>query len=176
LISHFGLSGPGILNLSNYYNNKNKAISIDLLPDLTEEELNKKIIADLNLKGKTLLKNYLEYYLKKRFIDYFLNIIKISGDIKLSNLSKIDKRKIINNLKNLTINLNGIFSKESAMITCGGVKTNEINPKTMESNIIPGLSFAGELLELCGLTGGYNLQMAFSTGFLAGKSIAESFK
>ncbi|MDR2873798.1 MAG: NAD(P)/FAD-dependent oxidoreductase [Methanobrevibacter sp.] len=175
LISHFGLSGPEILNLSNYYN-ENKAISIDLIPDLTEEELNKKIIGDLSLKGKTLLKNYLKYYLRKRFIDYFLNVIEISEDKKLSNLSKSEKRKIINNLKNLTINLNGVFSRKSAMITCGGVKTDEINPKTMESNIIPGLFFAGELLEPCGLTGGYNLQMAFSTGFLAGKSIAESIK
>ncbi|MDR3222700.1 MAG: NAD(P)/FAD-dependent oxidoreductase [Methanobrevibacter sp.] len=175
LISHFGLSGPAILDLSNFYNN-NTAILIDLIPNMSEIELNKKIVDDLSSKGKILVKNYLKIYLKNRFIDYFLKVIAIDGDKKLSNLSKKDRIKIVNNLKQLKINVDGVMSYEIAMITCGGIKTSEINPKTMESKLVPGLFFAGELLEPSGLTGGYNLQMAFSTGFLAGKSAAKPFK
>jgi predicted Rossmann fold flavoprotein len=175
LISHFGFSGPAILDLSNFYNN-NTAILIDLIPNTSEIELNKKIIDDLSLKGKILVKNYLKLYLKNRFIDYFLKVISIDGDKKLSNLSKKDRIKVVNNLKQLKINIDGVLSYKIAMITCGGIKTTEINPKTMESKLVPGLFFAGELLEPSGLTGGYNLQMAFSTGFLAGKSAAKYSK
>ncbi|MDR2623426.1 MAG: NAD(P)/FAD-dependent oxidoreductase [Methanobrevibacter sp.] len=174
LISHFGLSGPAILDLSNFYTS-NTTILMDLIPNINETELNKRIMDDLGSKGKMLLKNYLKFYLKNRFIDYFLKTTAIDGDKKLSNLSKKDRIKITNNLKQFIINIDGVLH-EVAMITCGGVKTNEINPKTMESKLVPGLFFAGELLEPAGLTGGYNLQMAFSTGFLAGKSAAKSFQ
>ncbi|MDR2830365.1 MAG: NAD(P)/FAD-dependent oxidoreductase [Methanobrevibacter sp.] len=174
LISHFGLSGPAILDLSNFYNN-NTNISIDLIPNMTENELNKKIVSDLDSKGKMLIKNYLKLYQKNRFIDYFLKVIAVDGDKKLSNLSKKDRIKIINNLKEFIIDIDGVLSFDTAMITCGGVKADEVNSKTMESKLIPGLFFAGELLEPAGLTGGYNLQMAFSTGFLAGKSATKHF-
>ncbi|GAA5819397.1 MAG: NAD(P)/FAD-dependent oxidoreductase [Methanobrevibacter sp. CfCl-M3] len=175
LISHFGLSGPAILDLSNYYNN-NTAVLIDLIPSMNHYDLNMKIIDDSSSKGKISLKNYLKLHLKNRFISYFLKVIDIDENEKLGNLSKKDRLIIVNNLKQLKINFNGILSYKTAMITCGGVKTNKINPKTMESKLVPGLFFAGELIEPSGLTGGYNLQMAFSTGFLAGKSAAKSFK
>jgi len=175
LISHFGLSGPAILDLSNYYNN-NTAVLIDLIPSMNHYDLNMKIIDDSSSKGKISLKNYLKLYLKNRFISYFLKVIDIDENEKLGNLSKKDRLIIVNNLKQLKINVNGILSYKTAMITCGGVKTNKINPKTMESKLVPGLFFAGELIEPSGLTGGYNLQMAFSTGFLAGKSAVKSFK
>ncbi|MDR2545159.1 MAG: NAD(P)/FAD-dependent oxidoreductase [Methanobrevibacter sp.] len=175
LISHFGLSGPAILDLSNYYNN-NTAVLIDLIPSMNHYDLNMKIIDDSSSKGKISLKNYLKLHLKNRFISYFLKVIDIDENEKLGNLSKKDRLIIVNNLKQLKINVNGILSYKTAMITCGGVKTNKINPKTMESKLVPGLFFAGELIEPSGLTGGYNLQMAFSTGFLAGKSAAKSFK
>lgn len=122
-----------------------------------------------------MIKNYLKYYLKNRFIDFFLNNINVSGNKTLSNMTKKDKNKIINNLKHLQIKIEGL-PKETAMITCGGINIDEINPKTMESNLDSGkgLYFAGELLELYGPTGGYNLQIAFSTGYLAGKSAVSS--
>ncbi len=195
LITHFGLSGPAILNLSNYiienmdnnnqtFENKNNFqnqidfndlfISIDLTPSLSQEELNKRIIEDSQKNGKTMIKNYMKYYLKNRFIDYFLNSSNLSGNKTLSNMKKKDKTRIINNLKDFNIKIKSLMPEEVAMITCGGVKISEINSKTMESKLVNGLYFAGELLEPCGPTGGYNLQIAFSTGYLAGKSVADS--
>lgn len=199
LITHFGLSGPPILDISKYISEKiqiqrnefNKGkkvdntdeeeilledtfINIDLAPDMTEDELNQKIIADSQTNGKTMIKNYLKYYLKNRFIDFFLNKINVSGNKTLSNMTKKDKNKIINNLKQLQIKIHSLPEKAS-MITCGGVNINEIDPKTMESKLDSGkgLYFAGELLEPCGPTGGYNLQIAFSTGYLSGISAAK---
>ena len=192
LITHFGLSGPAILDISNYiskenqkykneykHNEKNEKevllentfINIDLTPDITEDELNQRIITDSQTNGKTMIKNYLKYYLKNRFIDFFLNKINVSGNKTLSNMTKKDKNKIIDNLKHLQIKIESLPTK-TAMITCGGVNIDEINHKTMESKLESekGLYFAGELLEPYGPTGGYNLQIAFSTGYLAGKS------
>ena len=199
LITHIGLSGPGILDISNYISKDNQEsskdiekniqndideneillnntfITLDLTPDTTEEELNQRIIADSQSNGKTMIKNYLKYYLKNRFIDFFLNKINVSGNKTISNMTKKDKNKIINNLKQLKIEIKSLPTKAS-MITCGGVNIDEINPKTMESNLDrgKGFYFAGELLEPYGPTGGYNLQIAFSTGYLAGKSASKS--
>ncbi|KZX16198.1 putative thiazole biosynthetic enzyme [Methanobrevibacter cuticularis] len=210
LITHSGLSGPAILDISNYivenidkegiidknnvniennnqndfyndfnYDNtffENVFVSLDLIPDLNKEELNEKMTKDSQANGKTMVKNYMKYYLKNRFIDSFLNMIEVSGNKTLSNMTKNDKNKIIANLKDLNVKINGIMPKETSMITCGGIKTNEINSKTMKSKLCNGLYFAGELIESYGPTGGYNLQIAFSTGFLAGKSVADSIK
>jgi len=193
LITHFGLSGPAILDVSNYISKENHdyeceyeknekeillentIINIDLTPDMTENELNQKIISDSQSNGKTMIKNYLKYYLKNRFIDFFLNKINVSGNKTLSNMTKKDKKKIINNLKHLPIEIESL-AKKAAMITCGGININQVNPKTMESELDSGkgLYFAGELLEPYGPTGGYNLQIAFSTGYLAGKSAVSS--
>lgn len=188
LITHFGLSGPGILDISNYISKdnydpkkydsnkkeiflENTFINIDLAPDTTEQELNKRMIADCQTNGKTMIKNYLKYYVKNRFIDFFLNTISVSGNKTLSNMTKKDKTKIINSLKHFPIKIKSLTEK-AAMITCGGINIDEINPKTMESKLNDGkgLYFAGEVMEPYGPTGGYNLQIAFSTGYLAGKS------
>lgn len=175
LITHFGLSGPAILNLSNFIienhqSNSNFSVDIDLIPDFSQEELNKKISNDSKDKGKTMIKNYMKYYLKNRFIEFFLNRCDVDGNKTLSNMTKKDKNKIIHNLKILNIEVNDVIPNKFAMITCGGVDIKEINPKTMESKIIPNLYFAGEILEPYGFTGGYNLQIAFSTGYLVGIS------
>jgi len=199
LITHFGLSGPGILDLSNFifediiqentgynsndYNFDNEnydfndlAISIDLIPKISQNELRNKIANDSQKHGKTKLKNYMKFYLKNRFINFFLDLANVDGNKTLSNMTKKDKNEIIANLKHLVIEINGLMPKKIAMITCGGVSVNEINPQTMESKLATGLYFAGELLEPFGPSGGYNLQIAFSTGFLAGKSCAETLK
>lgn len=208
LITHTGLSGPGILDISNYImedidfntnidldigknndtnikdtkvknisNLLNKiAISIDFIPNISNEELNKKIILDSQENGKTMIKNYLKYYLKNRFIAIFLNSIKVDGNKQLSNLNKKERNEIISKLKEYQIKVNNIPSAKIAMITIGGILTKDINPKTMESKIEKNLYFAGEIMEPYGPTGGYNLQISFSTGFLAGKSAAKSFK
>lgn len=196
LITHFGLSGPTILDLSNFiiedtvqdninynfndYNPNNEnydfkdLISIDLIPNISEEELRNKIANDSQKYGKNKIKNYMKFYLKNRFIKFFLNLVNVDGDKTVSNMSKKDKNKIIDNLKHLAIEINGLMPKKIAMVTCGGVNINEINSKTMESKLANDLYFAGELIELFGPTGGYNLQIAFSTGYLAGKSCSES--
>ncbi|MCL2115764.1 MAG: aminoacetone oxidase family FAD-binding enzyme [Methanobrevibacter sp.] len=225
LITHFGFSGPGILdlsnfivkdniqanidfnlnnyennknkhfnkdknnfNLNNYENNKNKhfnkdknnfndvVIFIDLIPNISHEELGKKIAKDLPKYGKNKIKNYMKFYLKNRFIDFFLSLANVEGDKTLSNMTKEDKNKIIANLKHLKVEIASLMPAKVAMITCGGVNIDEINPKTMESKLANGLYFAGELLEPFGPTGGYNLQIAFSTGYLAGKSCTETIK
>ena len=182
LINHQGLTGPAILNLSNkimdlqdYDLLINKThfrkiiISIDFQPNLTEEELNQKIINDLPKYGTTKIKNYMKYYLINSFIDSFLNKIHVSANKTISNLTKKDKNSIIQNLKHFKIPVNDIDIK-TAKLTLGGVSSKEINPKTLESKIISNIYFAGEILELVGPTGGYNLQIAFSTGYLVGKS------
>ncbi|MDL2271340.1 NAD(P)/FAD-dependent oxidoreductase, partial [Methanobrevibacter sp. OttesenSCG-928-I08] len=183
LISHFGLSGPGILDISNKisadidYNILNNAtpnfkdifINIDFCPNLNQEEINQKITEDSQLKGKTKIKNYLKVFIPKNFIDFFLNTIDIDKNKTMSNISKKEKITITNNLKRLKIEINGFYENLSK-ITIGGIFLDEINPKTMESKKINNLYFAGEVLDVVGPTGGYNLQIAFSTGYLAGNS------
>jgi predicted flavoprotein YhiN len=109
------------------------------------------------------------------FIGYFLNQAQVSSNKTMSNLTRKDKNRIVNNLKHFPFIVSGIF-KEDAKVTIGGVKIDEINNKTLESKLNEGLYFAGEILEPAGPTGGYNLQLCFSTGYLAGKSASESLK
>ena len=187
LITHQGLTGPAILNISNLisydndYNlldNKNIVldnvrIAIDLTPDYTRDELSEKFILDFQAKGKTLLKNYLKYLLTNSFISLFLEKAGLDGEVKLANITKKDKNKLINSLKGLEFEIVG-FMGELSKVTVGGIKIDDINSKTMESKLIDGLYFAGEVLEPVGYTGGYNLKIAFSTGYLAGMSASKS--
>ena len=181
LFSHVGLTGPGIINLSNEisegisYNllesnpEVDLEIAIDLCPDLTRDELFSKFTDDFQMKGKTHLRNYLKLFLTNSFIDYFLGECDLDGDVQLSNVNKKSKNRLIENLKRFTFRITG-FNSDLAKVTVGGVDLKNINSKTMESTLIPGLYFAGEILDLHGPTGGYNLKIAFSTGFLAGLS------
>lgn len=187
LITHQGLTGPAILNISNLisydndYNlldNKNIVldnvrIAIDLTPDYTRDELSEKFILDFQAKGKTLLKNYLKYLLTNSFIPLFLEKAGLDGEVKLANITKKDKNKLINSLKGLEFEIVG-FMGELSKVTVGGIKIDDINSKTMESKLVDGLYFAGEVLEPVGYTGGYNLKIAFSTGYLAGRSASKS--
>lgn len=182
LINHQGLTGPAILNLSNKIMDlqdydlltdktqfQELDISIDFIPNLSEEELNEKIINDTPKYGTTKIKNYMKFYLVNNFIESFLNETGVSTTKTISNLTKKDKNKIIQNLKHFQLTVKDI-DIITAKLTIGGVNIKEINSKTLESKIIPNLYFAGEILEPTGPTGGYNLQIAFSTGYLAGKS------
>lgn len=185
LFSHVGLTGPGIINLSNMIsevisynlleNNPEIAfeISIDLCPDYTREDLREKFTADFQIKGKTKIKNYLKMFLTKNFIDFFLDEIGLDGDLQLSRINKKSKNTMIENLKKFTFEISD-FNSSLAKITIGGIDLNYVNPKTMESTLTPGLYFAGEILDLHGPTGGYNLKIAFSTGYLAGLSACEN--
>ena len=185
LISHVGLTGPGIINLSNEiskslsYNILDdekvdfaEKISIDLCPDFNREQLREKFTFDFQNKGKTMIKNYLKIFLTNSFIDFFLDVIDLDGETQLSRIDKKSKNTLIENLKNFTFEITG-FNDKLAKVTVGGVDLSNINPKTMESTLIPNLYFAGEILDLHGPTGGYNLKIAFSTGYLAGLSASE---
>ena len=183
LISHVGMTGPGIIDLSNEisevisYNLLEKEnpdinfnIAIDLCPDFTREELNEKFNQDF--KGKAMIKNYLKQFLTNRFIDFFLNETGIDGETQLSRVNKKSKNRLIENLKRFSFEITG-FNGDLAKVTVGGIDLTNINSKTMESTVVPNLYFAGEVLDVHGPTGGYNLKIAFSTGFLAGLSASD---
>lgn len=185
LFSHVGLTGPGIINLSNEisesisYNLLEREpdvefeIAIDLCFQLTREELQDKFNRDFQAKGKTMIKNYLKQFLTNGFIDFFLDEIDLDGETQLSRINKKSKNRLIENLKRFTFEITG-FNSDLAKVTVGGVDLANINSKTMESTVIPNLYFAGEVLDLHGPTGGYNLKIAFSTGYLAGLSAGQN--
>jgi len=184
LFSHVGLTGPGIINLSNEisesisYNlleddpDVDVDIAIDLCPDFSREALLEKFNSDFQAKGKTMIKNYLKMYLTNSFIDFFLDEIGLDGEIQLSRINKKSKNRLIENLKRFTFKITG-FNGKLSKVTVGGIDLANVNPKTMESTLTPNLYFAGEVLDLHGPTGGYNLKIAFSTGYLAGLSASE---
>ena len=188
LISHVGLTGPGIIDLSNdisesiSYNllenddvDVDFEIAIDLCPESSREELQDKFNQDFQTKGKIMIKNYLKLFLTNKFIDFFLDEINLDGETQLSRINKKSKNRLIENLKRFTFNITG-FNDKLAKVTIGGIDLDSINPKTMESTVIPDLYFAGEVLDLHGPTGGYNLKITFSTGYLAGLSASEKKK
>ena len=184
LISHVGLTGPGIIDLSSRISKDmdydildddydlSCEINIDLMPDFTREELKNKFNEDFQIKGKTQIKNYLKSLLTNNFIEYFLNRINIAPDTQLSRINKKSKNRLVENLKRFTLEIVD-FNRDLAKVTIGGIELENINPKTMESKTTPNLYFAGEILDLDGPTGGYNLKIAFSTGYLAGLSAGE---
>ncbi|WP_407375962.1 NAD(P)/FAD-dependent oxidoreductase [Methanobrevibacter sp.] len=185
LFSHVGLTGPGVINLSNEisesisYNlledenvDLDLEIAIDLIPELSREELQDKFNKDFQLKGKTKLKNYLKLFLTNSFIEFFLDDIGIDSEIQLSNINKKAKNRLIENLKRFIFEITS-FNKDLSKVTIGGIDLNYVNSKTLESSVIPNLYFAGEVLNLHGPTGGYNLKIAFSTGYLAGISASQ---
>ena len=184
LISHVGLTGPGIINLSNEisegisYNllesepEIDLEIGIDLCPDISREELSCRFTDDFQAKGKTKLKNYLKMFLTNSFIDYFLGKCSVDGDLQLSKIDRKSKNRLVENMKRFTFKITD-FNGSLAKVTIGGVDLKNVNSKTMESTLIPNLYFAGEVLDLHGPTGGYNLKIAFSTGYLAGMSASK---
>ncbi|MGN1362127.1 MAG: NAD(P)/FAD-dependent oxidoreductase [Methanobrevibacter sp.] len=184
LISNTGITGPVIINISREFikledydllnNKKNfnkEVIFLDFIPSLNREEIKDDFIK--NSKTKKEVHNYLRKYLPNKFTFYFLDKLDINLDTKMNNLNKSNRNKIVENLKSFPIEIDGIIDK-AGFVTVGGISLNEINPKNMESKLIPGLYFSGEILDICGPTGGYNLQMAFTTGSLAGESASKS--
>ena len=179
LFTHFGVSGPVILSASavlvRYKNitklmqeNKVKLV-IDLKPALDNQKLDHRILRDFEeLKNKEF-KNSLEKLLPRKMINTFIKLTGIDPEKKVNVITKEERKTIVNTLKNFEITLNGFGSIDEAIITKGGISLKEINPKTMESKIIKGLYFAGEIMDLDAFTGGFNLQIAWSTGYSAGK-------
>ncbi len=178
LFTHFGLSGPIILSLSRQVVEeiqlkKKVEISIDLKPALDEQKLDMRLLRDIEKNGKQRFKTLLKELLPRKLIPVCCDLVKIDPE-KIGNQITSDERKRLGRwLKDFRLEVNGFRSYEEAIVTAGGVSTKEINPRTMESRIIKGLYFAGEVIDIDADTGGYNLQAAFSTGWLAGKSAAK---
>ena len=167
IFTHFGISGPGVLKLSSYINkileNEEVLITLDFLKGKTKEELSK-IIRENN--NKTIFNN-LKGLLPQKFIKEILENLSLT-DIKASELKKEDENKLINSLKGMNLTVIETLTIKAAMVTSGGVSVKEINSSTLESKIIKNLFFAGEVIDIDAETGGYNLQIAYSTGYLAG--------
>ena len=169
LFTHFGISGPVILSASAHLirkNFKDAKISIDLKPGLTEEKLDERILRDFSNEKNKEFKNSLDKLLPKKMIPVILEMMKINK--KVNEITKEERKKLVKILKDFRIEISGFRPIEEAIVTAGGINTKEINPKTMESKLWKGLYFAGEVIDVDGYTGGFNLQIAYSTGYTAG--------
>ena len=180
MFSHFGVTGPVVLSASSKLNTvkninekiKNKQIElvIDLKPALSFEVLDKRIQRDFEKYTNKEFKNSLNDLLPQKLISPIINLSKIDKEKKVHQITREQRENLVNIVKNLKINISGFMPLDMAIVTSGGINTKEINPKTMESKIVKGLYVVGELLDVDAYTGGYNLQIAFSTGVAAGKN------
>lgn len=175
IFTHFGLSGPIILTLSRIVvdelNRNNKVeITIDLKPALDEQKLDARLLRDLNEHGKKKVENIFREWLPSSMIPVFIELLILDPEKECHQVSSKERKQIRFLLKNLRFKATGHRPFKEAIITAGGVSTKEIYPKSMESKLISGLHFAGEMIDLDAETGGFNLQIAYSTGWLAGNT------
>ncbi|HAT73971.1 MAG: putative flavoprotein [Candidatus Moranbacteria bacterium GW2011_GWF2_36_839] len=178
LFTHFGLSGPAVINASKYVSqNISKGeifLELDLFPTFTQNVLEEKLKIDFEEYKKKDLKNYLAEYFSQKLALTILELSKLETDRKIYSLGKTHRNNLAKLLKNIRLSVDSLLDFESAMITSGGVSLKEVENKTMRSKIISNLFIAGEVLDLDGPTGGYNLQIAWTTGYSAGKSSSHS--
>ncbi len=169
LFTHFGVSGPTVLSASCHMKG-DCTLHIDLKPALDEGKLNDRILRDLEQYKNRTMENALTDLLPRSMIPVVLRRLQIPGDLQANSLKKESRRALVNLLKDFSVEITGKRPVAEAIITSGGVKVSEIDPKTMESKIVPGLYFAGEIIDCDGYTGGFNLQIAWSTAYAAGLS------
>ena len=177
MFAHFGVTGPVILSASAHLRGEDIStltLSIDLKPALDEKTLDQRLLSDFGKKTNKDLINSLGDLLPSKMIEPFIALSGVDGRKKVNSITKEERKALLNTLKSFDIPLDGYRPIEEAIVTSGGVEVKEITPKTMESKLVKGLYFAGEVIDVDAYTGGYNLQIAFSTGYLAGKSAAES--
>jgi predicted Rossmann fold flavoprotein len=171
LFTHFGVSGPVILSCSRHlldYDYRGIKLFIDFKPALSEEKLDERIRRDFEKYSRKQYKNSLDELLPQKMIPVAIKLSGISPEKFVNQITREERRELIKVLKKLEINIIGARPIEEAIVTSGGISTDEINPSTMESKLVQGLFFAGEIIDVDGYTGGFNLTIAFSTGFLAG--------
>ncbi len=175
IFTHFGISGPIVLSTSNYiskYLDKEKVKAfINLKPALDEDTLDKRIQRDFDKYSRKQLKNALDDLLPAKLIPIIIQLSGIPEDKFVNQINKEERRTLLKFITGIPLTLTGTRPIQEAIISSGGIDVKEINPSTMESKKVSGLYFAGEVLDVEGLTGGYNLQIAFSTGYLAGISV-----
>lgn len=176
LFTHFGVSGPIILSLSKMcvdalLAQEKVAISIALKPALDDQQLDQRILRDLNQYGKKQFQNILKLLLPQKLIPICTELTGIDPEKSGNQISSDERKQLCHWLKDFQLEVTGYRSFSEAIITAGGVNLKEIDPRTMESRLVKGLYFAGEVLDIDADTGGYNLQAAFSTGWVAGRSV-----
>lgn len=171
IFTHFGVSGPVILSASSHIRKADgHTLSIDLKPALSYEQLDARILRDFDAFSRKNFSNSLDELLPKKMIPTVIELSGIAPETKIHQITKVQRLALLDIIKNFTLHIKGMRPIDEAIITSGGIKTDEINPSTMESKIIKNLFFAGEVIDVDAYTGGFNLQIAFSTGFLAGNS------
>jgi len=174
MFTHFGVSGPVILSASRHilkYGYKDVFLSIDLKPALSEEKLDNRIQRDFGKFSRKMFKNSLDELLPNLLIPVIVRLSGIPSEKPVNQVTRAERQKLVYLLKNLTCEITGSRSFDEAIVTAGGVSVKEIDPKTMESKLIRGLYFAGEIMDVDAYTGGFNLTIAFSTGYTAGNSV-----
>lgn len=175
LFTHFGVSGPLILSASSiandYFGKQDIRLSIDFKPALTKEQLDMRLQRDFNENINKAFKNAIPGLLPSKLIPIIIQLSGIEEDRKVHSITKEERLHLVELLKGFSCTVTGLRGFEEAIITRGGISLKDINPSTMESKLVKNLYFAGEVLDLDALTGGYNLQIAWSTGYLAGISI-----
>lgn len=181
LFTHWGISGPTILSASAHLlrypkvedllQNHQIYLKIDLKPALTVEKLEERVLRDFTKFRNKEFKNSLDELLPKKMIEPIIEITQIEPDKKVNAITKQERLRLVQLLKDLELEINGFRPIEEAIITSGGISIKEINPKTMESKIVKGLYFAGEVIDVDAYTGGFNLQIAYSTGYSAGSHL-----
>ena len=179
LFTHFGISGPIILsasahlvrypNLKQLLDERKIKLYIDLKPALTEEQLDNRILRDFKKVKNKQFKNSLDNLLPQKIIPYIIEKSQISEEKKVNEITKEERKRLSQLLKRLEFTIKGFRPIEEAIITSGGINVKEKNPKTMESKLVKGLYFAGEIIDVDAYTGGFNLQIAYSTGYIAGQ-------
>ena len=173
LFTHFGVSGPVVLSASSFCAKAVRkhpiVLSIDLKPALSEEQLDERILRDFEDSKNRQFKNSLDHLYPAKLIPVIIERSKIAPDKKVNEITREERRRLVQSTKGLSFTLTGLRDYKEAIITQGGISVREVNPSTMESKKIQDLYFAGEVLDLDAVTGGFNLQIAWSTGWAAGK-------
>lgn len=175
LFTHYGVSGPLLLSASSIVNDYMErmplSMTIDLKPALTEEQLDKRVLRDFEESKNRQFKNAVQKLFPSKLIPVIISLSGIDPDKKVNEITKEERSRFVSLIKAFPVTLSKFRDFDEAIITRGGVNVKEINPSTMESKLVEGLYFAGEVLDVDALTGGFNLQIAWSTGYLAGESI-----
>ena len=174
LFTHFGLSGPLVLSASAHmdFARDRYAAHIDLKPALDEEKLDARLLRDFGERANQDVSNALGALVPRSMIPVMAERTGIDGQTKVRDIRREQRRRLLDALKDFTVDISGPRPVEEAIVTAGGVKVSQVDPKTMQSKLVQGLYFAGELLDMDGYTGGFNLQIAWSTGYAAGLAAA----
>lgn len=176
LFTHFGVSGPLVLSASSFYGKCKKKeeiiLELDLKPALSEEQLDKRLLRDFEENQNKQFKNALNGLFPGKLVPVMIELSGIAPEKKIYEITREERKRLLEVTKHLRLHVTGTRGLTEAVITQGGISVKEVNPSTMESKLVKGLYFAGEILDVDALTGGFNLQIAWSTGHLAGKSIS----